>query len=197
MQKETEQLLSTFSHFLTFLSTSGPNVLQEKNSKLSTVLQMPQIALAKFNLILKEIHHRDPSVLNEVHKYAKDMQQFESTKEELLVMFIIHSIYPSEVFATNAADIELYKASLVSWLSNVKNQQNVHKLFRYVAMFDELVDHSKCYGFVHIVEEKIEKAEEKIEKTEHKIDEIGLKIIEAVTKPKKGLRGKKASTKKT
>ena len=158
-------MLSTFSCFLTFLSTSGPNVLQGKNSKLSIVLQMPQIALAKFNLILKEIRHRDPSVLNEVHKYAKYMQQFESTKNKLPVMFIIHSLIPYEVFATNAADVELYKASLESWLSDVKNQQNVHKLFRYVAMFDELVDHSNCCGFVHVIEEKIEKAEEKIEKT--------------------------------
>ena len=112
-------------------------------------------------------------------------------------MFIINSVYFSDAFSSEA-EFENYKASFFIWMSDVTNQQNVHKLFRYIAMFDELVDHSKCCGFVHAIQQKVETIEEKVEnveeKTEKKIDEIGLKIIEAVTKPK---RGRKAVTKKT
>ena len=110
------------------------------------------------------------------------MQPFQnSTKMQhfgFYVMSIINIVFPFDTSNSQVADIEHYKASIIAWVSDVTNQDNIHKLFCYVAMFDILVDHSNCCGFIHTVEDKIEKAEEKI-------DEICLKIVEAVTKPKK------------
>lgn len=189
MQEETEQLLTKFTRFLGFLSSNGPTVTQGTTSSIA--LQMPQIALAKFNLLMKEICHKSPAILDEIHKYANNFQLFQSsTTKQQLLNFIINIVCSFGSFSSKVADIKIYIASFNTWASDVTNQENVHKLFCYLAMFDELVDHSKCCGFVHTVEQKIEKAEEKI-------DEIGLKIIEVVTKPKQGVRGKKAATKKT
>ena len=104
-------------------------------------------------------------------------------------MVVMDLVCSTDIFNLQASDIEPYKVSFVAWLSDVVNQENIHKLFHYVAMFDELVDHSNCCGFVHNLEQKVEISEQKI-------DEIGKKLIETITKPRKTTR-KSASTKKT
>ena len=82
-------------------------------------------------------------------------------------MFIINSVYFFDAFSSEA-EFKNYKASFFTWMSDVTNQQNVHKLFHYIAMFDELVDHSKCCGFVHAIQQKLETVEEKVENVEEK-----------------------------
>ena len=153
MQAEAEQLLSKFSRFLAFLSTNGPSVFQGTTAKLNIALQFPQVALAKFNLLLKELCHKSPASLDGIRTYANNKQLFlnditsnTQTKQQGF-MVVMDLVCSTDIFNLQASDIEPYKASFVAWLSDVVNQENIHKLFCYVAMFDELVDHSFCSQF--------------------------------------------------
>ena len=76
MQAEAEQLLSKFSRFLAFLSTNGPSVFQGTTAKLNIALQFPQVALAKFNLLLKELCHKSSASLDGIRTYANNKQLF-------------------------------------------------------------------------------------------------------------------------
>jgi hypothetical protein len=172
-------LLSKFVNFIQHMAHNGPSVLQGSSSKLNSALQFPQMALSKFNILLKDLDHNNPNLLKQIYEFEESIRLDNSLGGlKKVALALVEVVFALNFFGLLPSEEESYKTSFVEWVLDAKNTAALHKLLRYIVMFNNLVDHSGCC---------------KLQEIKQEVKEFEQKVVETVTKIKKP---RKAAAKK-